>query len=225
MNLTLQKGLFIALALLSASAFASGLDTRRPYTHFYAGGTVGIASLADKESTNTPIHDIHYLGASGALGGLLVGYDVNPCNLWKVKLEGFINTTSLNLSDNQNYAPVTSYKVNMRYNAGVRILPGYELTPRTEGHLILGYSYGKFNISDNGNYGIINQDFSSNGFQAGVGLGALLLESVSIRTDVLYTIYSSQTSSGVTTASPSASQVYQNKLSTLEGDLTLIFNI
>lgn len=44
----------------------------------------------------------------------------------------------------------------MRYNTGVRILPAYEFSPGTIGHILLGYSYGKFKISDNGVYGYIN---------------------------------------------------------------------
>ncbi len=222
-----QKSITAGLLLFSSYVFASSADTQLSatrYNNFYIGADVGIASLVDNESTNTP-QDSHRLSATGAVGGGFIGYDFTLREQLKLGLEGFINATDLNLSDNQNYAPTSSYKVSMSYSAGFRLIPGYELTPDTIGELILGYAYGKFNVSDNGNYGIINTHFSKSGFQYGLGLKTFIYKNFSVRADVLYTTYSSQTSDGVTTSTPASTQVYKNNLSTLEGNLALIYKL
>lgn len=225
MNLFLRKSLVCMVALFSGSAFAASFNNPFACPHFYVGGTLGIATLTDKESTYNPIRDAHSLGASDAIGGVLAGIAFDTNMPVKFGLEAFINATDLEARDNQNYAPITSFKAKMRYNTGLRILPAYEFTPGTEAHIILGYSYGNFNVSDNGNYGIIHQTFSSNGFQAGLGIEAILIKHFLIRTDAIYTTYSSHTANGITTSIPSSTQSYHNRPSTLEGDLTLIYKI
>lgn len=217
MKFIFQTGLMVWAILLSSCAFAWRYDD------FYLGANIGAASLIDKENTNNPIRDRHDLSAFGAVGGGLLGFDFTLWCQVKLGIEGFANATSLNISDNQDYAPVTSYTVNMGNNLGLRLLPGYEFTPGTLGHVILGYSSAKFEINDNGNYGIVNSQFRQNGFQFGLGLIAVLLNDVSVRTDVLYTTYGSQTSNGVTTTTPATPQNYHNSLSTLEGNLALIY--
>lgn len=218
----LRKGIFILLTLSSTPLFATAALTPN---HFYVGGMVGALSLMDRESTNNPIHDAHYLSALGVIGGILGGYDFQLQRQWRLGLEGFINANSVNISANQNYAPQASYTVKMHYNFGVRLLPAYEFTPDTEGHIVLGYSNARFNINDNGNYGIINKTFSKGGFQTGLGITTVIIKHLSLRSDVLYTIYSLQTSNGVTTSSPPTTQVYNNKLSSLEAELSIIYNI
>lgn len=218
MKFIFRSWLTAGAILLSNSVFAGS------YGNFYAGANIGVASLIDKENTNNPISDRHDLSASGVLGGGLVGYNFTLQNHFKLGLEGFANYTDLNIADNQNYSPISSYTVNMRNNVGLRLLPGYEFTADTLGHIILGYSSAKFEINDDGNYGIINSEFRKNGFQFGLGMMTALFKNISIRTDVLYTAYSSQTSHGVTTTTPATTQNYYNSLSTLEGNLALIYN-
>ncbi len=220
-----RKRIFIFLALFSSQTWAAVIDNTFLCNHFYVGGMLGVAGLMDRESTNNPVRDVHYLSAAGAIGGALIGYDFQLQNQWKLGLEAFANATSINISDNQNYAPQVSYTVNMRYNFGVRVLPAYEFTPDTAGHLVLGYSNAGFKINDNGNYGIINETFFAGGFQTGLGMETFLTKHVSLRSDVLYTIYSSQTSNGVTTSSPPTNQAYHNNLSSLEAELSIIYNI
>jgi opacity protein-like surface antigen len=217
MKLTLQTGLAIGAILLSSAGFAGNNG------NFYAGVSIGAVSLMDNEHTNNPISDSHDLSATGINGGLLLGYDFILQNQYQLGVEGFANTTSVNIADNQNYAPVTSYTVNMRYNAGLRFLPAYAFTPGTLGHFIIGYSLAKFAINDNGNYGIVNSQFTKNGIQLGLGMMTALFNNASIRADVLYTAYSSQTSQGVTTTTPATAQNYHNSLSTLEGNLAFIY--
>lgn len=252
MRSNLQKGIFILLALFSTQLFATAAQntsTSKPLQntstcnhflptltcnrflnssichHLYVGGMLGAASLMDRESTNIPVHDEHYLSALGAIGGILGGYNFQLQKQWRLGLEGFINASSINISDDQNYTPQTSYTVNMRYNFGVRLLPTYEFTPTTAGHVVLGYSNAGFKINDDGNYGLINKTFSKSGFQTGLGIETCVVRPVSLRGDVLYTFYTSQSSNGVTTTSPSTIQAYNNKLSTLEAELSIIYNI
>lgn len=165
MNLNLQRSFSILLTLLSTTALAD--------SHFYLGGSIGAVGLIDKEKTNNPIVDIHHLSTAGILGGPLLGYEFMH-DRWKLGIEGFFNGTGLKLYANQNYAPQASYQVKMFYNTGIRILPSYELTPKTSGHIILGYSNASFHIKDNGNFGLISNRFSKNGFQSGLGLRTCL---------------------------------------------------
>lgn len=219
MNLTFKKGIFFVLTMFSSQLFASSGN------HFYVGGTLGVSSLADQESTYVPLYDKHTLGASGLTGGALVGYNFNLPHQWLIALEGALNVVSIDIADNQNYAPQSSYTVDMRYNAGVRILPTYVFSPTTSGHIILGYVSGGFKINDNGNYGLIHKTFSEGGLQTGVGMDTALSPCVDLRADVLYTNYGSQTSNGLTTGLPAAIQSYHNNLSTLEASLSVIYNI
>lgn len=221
MKLYRQQCIAIIFSLLSSYSFACAFDCNHPYF----GGTVGVISLTDKQKTVNPILDAHRLGIAGATGGVLLGYDFNLCNQWKFGLEGFASADSLHLSTNQNYAPEASYTVKMRHHLGIRILPGYAFSRCTTGHLILGYSSGSFKIHDNGNYGYVKKHFSKNGFQLGLGLEAVVCQHLSIRGDAIYTNYAGQTSRGITTATPPTRQFYHNRFSTLEGDLSLVYNM
>lgn len=224
MQLKCQKIIVIGIALLSNCVFANTLFIAPDcYNNFYVGANLGLASLTDKESTNNPINDTHYLSSTGLLGGALVGYDFTLRDQFKLGLEAFANVADLSIADNQNYAPITSYTVNMRDNYGIRLLPGFALTPGTVGHLIVGYSYGKFSINDNGNYGIVGTQFNKSGIQFGAGVTTALFKNISVRFDVLYTDYASQSTNGVTTTTPPGIQSYQNNLAVLEGNLALIY--
>src|SRR6185437_12175351 len=108
-------------------------------------------------------------------------------------------------------------------NLGLRLLPGYEISPATIAHLILGYSYAQFAIKDNGNYGIVNSQFNKNGFQVGLGAITSVFNNVFIRMDLLYTDYSSQNSNGRTTNTPPTLQVYHNDFASLEGNFAIIY--
>lgn len=225
MQSNFRKKIILLLALLSSQTYAAATYQILPCNYFYVGGVLGIAGLADKESTNNPFHDMHYLGASGVIGGALVGYNFQLQQQWQLGLEGFINGISINIADNQNYAPQTSYTVNMRYNFGIRALPAYEFTPQTSGHIVLGYTNASFKINDNGNYGTIYRTYAKNGFQTGVGMETFLMPQLMLRSDVLYSLYASQNSNGLTTALPQTTQVYRNHFSSLEAELSIVYII
>ena len=177
MNSNIFKGTLLALALFTSQASQALTTTKESCLYcdrFYVGAMAGIASVMDRESTTSPNRNVHYLSAAGPIGGAVLGFDFCLYEQVRFELEGFANAPSITISDNQDYAPQSSYTVKMRYNAGIRGLPTYEFTPQTAGHLILGYSYGKFSIRDNGNYGYVNKMFGQNGIQYGLGMETFL---------------------------------------------------
>ena len=189
---------------------------------FYLGGNIGIHNLNDKESTTSPPAQ-HQLGATGILGGGLLGYDFNVNEQLTLGAEWFMNAVGNSVAAEQFYTPVSSYTAKMRYEIGARLLPSYILSPRTRGHLILGYSNGNFTLHDNGDFGFIDKQFSQNGFQVGLGAMTSLLtyRSFFLRGDLIYTIYAANTALGIGTQNQS--QTYENNFSTLTGNLTLTY--
>lgn len=218
---------FLGLGLCtSGAAFAGtmGPISAEPYDGFYLGADIGVANLMDKESTpyQPGVYDRHQFGATGLVGGGMIGYDYSVNERFKLGLEGFINATALNLAAEQLYNPFPSYNVSMRYNTGVRVLPGYEFSPGTIGHVLLGYSYGQLHINDNGDYGYIDRNIAANGFQAGLGLNVpFYLKNLSLRGDLIYSNYGTYNSLGSSTSF--TPQNYSNNFSVLEGNLSLVY--
>lgn len=218
------KKITIALFCASAgAAFAGAMGdagTVNPYDGLYLGANVGVSNILDNASwlINPEEHD---LGSLGIVGGGFIGYDYSVTDRAKIGVEGFANAAGLNASI-RHYFTGTSYSVNSRYNAGIRILPGYQFTPDTVWHLILGYSNAQFNIKDD-QYGLLNKSYNKSGFQSGLGLTSALAGGLSIRLDAMYTTYASQSSTGSSNVSSSQFQYYTNDFSTLEGDLSLIY--
>ena len=222
-----MRKLYLGLSLIcSTTTFAGSMGLTNPvlFNGFYAGGSIGAANLINKESTlyEPGLYDRHQFSATGVVGGGLLGYDYSFTETIKLGVEGFINATGLNVAAEQKYVPYSSFNANMRYNTGVRILPGYAFSPGTIGHLLLGYSYGKFNIKDNGNYGYIDKGISSNGFQTGLGFSVpCYFKNLSLRADTIYTKYSPNTALGLSTSL--APQNYHDDFSTIEANLSLIY--
>lgn len=186
----------------------------------YLGGNIGILGLADKESSLMPSPTSHRLSATGILGGGFVGYAKAFSERIVVSVEGFGNGVSANATATQNYGTKPQYQTDLTYNVGVRVLPGYFITPRVLSYLNIGYSGAQFQVQDNGNYGYVNDGFFENGLQAGLGLKTELSAPLSLRFDLIYNYYGSQTTYGQTLT---GFQVYQNNLSTLEADLALVY--
>ncbi len=215
------------IGLLSSTVFAGTMGPvviTEPSSGFYIGGDIGVANLTDKESTPYApgLYDMHQFSSTGFVGGGLIGYDLSVMDRIKLGVEGFINGSALNIAAEQKYETQPSFNANMRYSAGVRLLPGYEFSRGTVGHVILGYSYGKFNLKDTGNYGFIDTGLSRNGFQAGLGFKVPChLKNLSLRGDMIYTTYGSSMSLGQSTSL--APQNYNNTFATLEGTLSLVY--
>lgn len=226
------KTITLTLLLLSCGngfAGAMGDDYMPPtYNGLYVGGNIGIADLQDK-NTHYISPEIHHLGGIGVIGGGIVGYDYSITEQFKLGIEGYGNATGLNTGI-QHFNQTTgvqdnSEQMNMRYNAGIRILPGYQYTTDTEGHLILGYSNARFSNIDNGTYGYLDTQFNKNGFQGGIGWKATLFNQHTVlRLDAIYTRYSGQNSLGTGLAgSGSPYQFYNDTFSTLEAELSIIY--
>lgn len=225
MTKTIKYVYLAALAVVSSSVYADG------YENFYLGGDIGISNLVNKQSTVDTVVDTHHMGATGLVGGGLVGYDFSVRERFKLGLEWFMNATALNASNYQYYPNENGvspdYNTHMKYNVGFRGLPGYAFTPNTVGYLVFGYSYGKFNIQDNGDYGFVSTNINESGFQCGAGIKTPLWNNVYIRTDVLYTTYAPSRVSGVSVneqGNPGTSSlIYMNSFSTLEADVTFMY--
>ena len=224
MLFNVNKNLVLALALSTQSVCAGTMGAESvPYDGLYVGGNIGISNIANSTSTTYPLA-AHHMSSSGLIGGGLVGYDYSVNEKIKFGLEGFGNATGVNTSALQLYAPSASYRVGQGYNAGFRVLPGYQLpSGETVAHLLLGYTNAGFNVKDNGDYGYINKNLNQSGFQAGLGMKTRFTKNLSIRADALYSIYANASNTGISNLAPYGAQIYNNNLSTLEGDLTLLY--
>lgn len=212
-----------ACLLLSNIATAGTMGAEEQpllYNGLYLGLSIGASDLIDKEST---ANDLHHFSSTGIIGGGLVGYDHSIDQKLKLGLEWFMNANGMNVAAKQNYGNKPSYKANSRYTVGFHLLPGYEFNPGTVGHVLLGYAYNKFNISDNGNYGFINDQFKRSGFQCGLGAKTNLPKQFALRGDVVYTGYAPQTSYGISAEPPFLTQLYNNNFATVEASMTLLY--
>lgn len=219
MNNTL-KAITSTLLLISSGAFSGtmGESTDTIRNGFYVAGEIGTAGFVDKESHySSP--ETHQLGAIGIIGGGYVGYEYGLSNTLGLALEFFADATGLNAAI--THEPFT-YHHSQSYDLGVRVLPKYAFTPMTSGHVILGYTNGKFNISDNGVYGLIKTGYNKSGFQTGLGFTTVVNDSFSMRVDAIYDIYGSQKNTGLGLTAGTL-QVYKNTFSTLAGELSLIY--
>lgn len=215
------KPVISILLLISSLSFAGTMGHNYvPMIHngFYIAGEIGTAGLVDKESHRS-LPETHQLGAIGVIGGGYVGYEYSFNNTWGLALEFFADATGLNAAI--THTPST-YHHHQSYDLGVRVLPEYTFTPATTGHVILGYTNGKFHIADNGVYGYINTGYNKSGFQTGLGFSTALNDNFLIRVDAIYDIYASQTNVGLGLTTGTI-QLYTNTFSTLAGELSLIY--
>jgi hypothetical protein len=215
--LTTVLSLCLMHSSLSIAGEMGNVDTNWIQNGFYVAGEVGVAGLVDKEShSSSP--ETHQLGALGIIGGGYAGYEYG-FKRYGLALEFFADATGLNTAI--THEPYT-YHHHQSYDLGVRVLPEYAFTPTLTGHIVLGYTNGKFNISDNGVYGYINTGYNKSGFQTGLGFTSVLQNNISLRLDAIYDIYASQSSMGLC-LTPGTIQLYKNTFSTLSGELSLIY--
>lgn len=218
-----RKIALAALLLVGQQAYCGTMGAQNtPYNGAYIGGTLGVVNLINPTNTTYPLA-AHQMGDTGVLGGGLIGYDYSVSETIKVGFEGFANAIGLDSSSIQLYDPVTSYRVQSRYNFGARVLPGYQLPGGAVGYVVLGYTNNGYKITDDGDYGYINQSGNTNGFQCGLGMKTPLKGRLSLRADALYSIYQSTSNTGLSNLTPPGPQIYNNNFSTLEGDLTLLY--
>lgn len=224
MNLNIKKNKILKITccllplisnMVSAGNMGEYASALRNY--FYIAGDIGVASMYNKESHSID-PETHQLGAAGIIGGGYAGYEFN-LDRYGLGLEFFADATGLNAAITHD--PCT-YQRNQSYLLGFRILPKFAFTGITSGHVLLGYTNGQFNISDNGVYGYINTHYNKSGFQTGLGITTDLYTNLSVRLDAIYNLYGSETSigSGLTAGSV---QLYTNTFNTLAGELSVIY--
>lgn len=201
-----------------SSVFAGQMETSLINKNgFYIGADIGVADLMNKES-HSVMPESHQLSDIGAVGGIFIGYDYGFNHYLRGALEGFVDATGLNTSIQH---ASNTYKMKQYYNIGIRVLPEYVFTPFTVGHVILGYVNGRFNINDNGVYGLINTNYNRNGFQVGLGVTTAVRSNIFLRLDALYDAYTSNTNQGVGLTTPT--QLYTNRFSQLAGEFAVIY--
>ncbi len=223
MRLYHPKVVIMTLFVNTAHSYAGMMndaDISTSFNGFYAGASLGISNLLDKEQqiVNT---ETHQLGNLGILGGGFVGYNYYLSEHVSIDIEGFGNATGLNAAITHSTNGSTTYQTSTHYNAGVRLLPGYQCSQRLQGHVIIGYANANVQIQDNGTYGYINTSTNKNGFQAGLGWTTPLTSYVLARLDMLWTTYGPLTSVGTGLTTPT--QTYTNNYATFDGALSLIY--
>lgn len=235
-----QLGIALITMLSCGSALANG---------FYIGGGAGVLQLTNKSSTaisfdpnpeDMPVQtSSNNPGTNMNINGtILGGYQWSFANRFALAIEAFTNLSSAKISDSYsiyNLEGTNDLTLNSTY--GVRILPGYQITPATEIYTILGYARSQATVdsnitvastaSYNGASVSSSSDYTLNGYQIGLGTKIDLTDvspHLAVRTDVIYTGYDSKTnnlsmpSTGLTT-----NNTYKVQPSTLEANVVLLY--
>lgn len=195
-----KKTLLVAALALTATGVASA-------NGFYAGLGVGGSSLTSQDSYTTPSSNTSVdTGKIGVLGNLFGGYNFNFDNQMNLGIEAFAGADSAKVEANAGSFSVSDQ---LRYNYGVRMLPGYQITADTDLHLLAGYTRGNFKFSTSTGY---STNKNANGYQVGFGSTTSVNSNFAVRGDIIYSGYKS-VSTGVGTNGDSATA----KASTLDG--------
>ena len=210
-----------------------------PYTfagNFYVGAGIGATNCADTQLITAPsapssAPTTHDYSGIGLLGSWFAGYNIDLPKRFNLGLELFFNESNdrfgvndISINPATAGQPITSMKISQKYAYGIRMLPGYKITPDIDGHLILGFSRGTFRLRDDGAYALAESDFDVNGPQFGLGCSVGFWKNLALRLDFIYTLYHHEhyTASGPLPSVPSpGSASYYDSLSTLDGVLSL----
>jgi outer membrane immunogenic protein len=186
----------IALAM-SGVACASG---------FYVGGGLGASVLKNTSTESATVTDEfspdHPTNQSAHshnenLGGnvtVLTGYAWDTVDQYYVGLEAFDNASNAQVSTQSILYDTNSanLKVKMNNVYGLRLLPGYHITPDTVAYGILGVVRGNEKLTVSESDGSGSSTYNLKGYQVGLGAMTNLSKNVALRGDVIYTGYQSQ---------------------------------
>lgn len=220
----------VGAALLTVSGLATA-------DGFYMGAGVGALQLNNtfafsETQTDTPDINLSQTGHGTSVNGtVLVGYAWENPNDYFIGLEAFQNMSdaqaSATLSD-QYGSENLHLKIKDIY--GIRLLPGYHLTPDTVAYGIVGLAHSKMELSnDNG----VATDDDVNGYQLGTGMMTKITPNVALRGDLIYTGYgkaernrteSSSYNDGSSSYSYSLADSSSIKPSTMEGNVDLMYS-
>lgn len=181
---------------------------------FYVGGGVGANNLFDRVtvSENGNLNS----GNTGFIGGIFAGYDWQLPYCYDLALEVFGDSTTARIKDYQT-SNQASLELKYRYNYGLRVLPGYRVSPNSVVYLVLGGVDGHFKMTDSGYYSVANDTFNTVGYQLGIGASSALWKNLSLRGDGIYTSYNANSLNG------SSNINYHNNISTIDVMLSLSY--
>lgn len=220
-----KKTLLVGAIALAASgaALADG---------FYVGGDLGATSFMVKDQINQSSSGFSSSVDTGKLGGnigLLGGYAWVFPNQFFLGAEAFAQATSAKINFNAaGGGSSDDADVKLRYVYGLRVLPGYALTPDTNVYGIVGYA--RANVKFDGSAGTVSGSTTKNfnGYQLGLGSMTNINKNVALRGDVIYTGYQSKTFTANatdltdnTTNSYSTSEKFTP--SSLEGNVAVVY--
>lgn len=186
----------------------------------YIGLSSGIASFtATEKHAFEP--EVQQFGNLNWLGGGLLGLTYKYNNKISCGLETFINSNKFFLSSvhSQNN---TVFNITSTYHYGLRMLPSYQFSKTTSGHMILGILASNFNINDNGLVGYIKKTTEKGGIQGGLGWKTEVAPHFIIRLDMTYSYFSpfSYYAKGIPKAPPI--QLYRAQVNSLNSMVSLI---
>jgi hypothetical protein len=186
-----KKTLLVGAVALAVAGAASA-------DGFYVGAGIGGIGLHQATSITfvNDYGDTDHLsndgGTLGVTGGLLAGYNFNFANQMNLGIEGFANMTSAKqnselVSTSGNDVATVSTVLKEKYNYGVRLVPGYQVTPDSDMHVLVGYVRGHFTAN--------SENTNANGFQLGLGSTTSVTKEFSLRGDIIYSGYKSKSAS------------------------------
>ncbi len=230
----LADGAYVGAGIGASALFAKNTNT-------------GTVTTSDGDSLSVAGNSEDDNGNIGFNGTVLGGYQWDLPNRFVLGLEVFDNASSAKANAETNSITAvtdeandiasnttTSVKIDNVY--GIRFLPGYQVTPEFQAHAIVGYarahasvdttnSFSSSDLGDISGSGDTNNSTNFNGYQLGVGSVAQLTKNLSLRSDIIYTGYRSQTvndswsnSAGTGTGSVEVT------MSTLEGNVDLVYS-
>jgi opacity protein-like surface antigen len=183
----LKSLLALPLALTPALMMAGTAATPSPASsgQAYVGVSVGPTVFLNKNNYNND-GDTSY-GKAGVKGGLLAGYAYHFANRFNLAGEVFGQLSSAKTIDKNDFSN-GGYSVTEKASYGLRVLPGFQLTPSADIHALFGVVSGRFYSK----WSPDNKTTNRTGFQAGLGSGLKICKHLSLRGDVTYTSYSKQ---------------------------------
>lgn len=175
----LAKPLLIATILPSfAMAGSATIKQSENNTPIYLGVGLGVQSLkAENSSAGSGQDDA---GSHGLLGGIFAGYNHHFSHRFNLGGEAFFNLTNTNASLYGSYSPALHLKD--RYEYGLRLLPGYQLTQNTFFHLILGVENASFKSSTGG----YSKTYTKTAPVIGIGSTTGFTQHLALRGDISY---------------------------------------
>ncbi len=234
----MKKILIGTLALMaSGTVLANG---------FYAGLGAGVLNFSNKTTTTIATSDTTPTGllipysqsaSNNTLainGEVLAGYTWDLRNHYVLSLEAFASDSNAKISSQQTGDLQLSETSNFTLNSvyGVRLLPGYQVTPDVEVYGIIGFSHANtsldntMDISSNVKSQVFTNDqgFQFNGYQLGFGSKVALNQHLALRGDVIYTGYPTKTTTNTYPfIDTTLTDTYKLQPSSLEANIVLLY--